>query len=288
MSANDAHRDEMRPYEARLLRVLAYIHDNLDGDLSLDTLADVAAMSRFHWHRVFRAMTSETLADAIRRIRLLRAANALVLEDAPIQAIAERFGYPNPASFSRAFSALHGLSPAVFRERGAAIANTIRAKSGGDDMYPVNVQQLPAANAAGILHVGPYPDMGRAFQQLGGLIVTRGLFPQIRGMIGVYHDAPGSKPDAELRAHAAVIAAEGFPAGLPGLEYFELAGGKYAVLEHKGPPATLAAAYEWLYGTWLPKSREEPRDAPPIEMYLSDPRTTPPADIRTNILLPLI
>ena len=61
-------------YEARMLRVIDYIHDNLDGDLSLDNLADVAAMSRFHWHRVFHAMTGETCAAAVRRVRLNRAA----------------------------------------------------------------------------------------------------------------------------------------------------------------------------------------------------------------------
>lgn len=275
-----------KQYEARLLRVLAYIHDNIDGDLSLDTLADVAAMSRFHWHRVFRAMTGETLADAIRRIRLVRAANALVLEDAPVHEIAERFGFPNPASFSRAFSAAHGCSPAAFRERGMNIANELRISTGADAMYPVQIQDLPPARAAGILHRGAYAELGGAFQKLVALIATRGLYPHIRGMIAVYYDAPGSKPDAEMRAHAAVIAAESFPRDA-GLDYFDLAGGKYAVMEHKGAPATLATAYEWLYGKWLPQSGEEPRDAPPIEMYLSDPRTTALDDMRTNVLLPL-
>lgn len=59
--------------ERRILRVLDYIHDNPTGDLSLDALADVAAMSRFHWHRVFRAVTGETLAQSVRRMRLNRA-----------------------------------------------------------------------------------------------------------------------------------------------------------------------------------------------------------------------
>lgn len=282
-----AAADNQRRYEVRLLRVLAYIHDNIDGDLNLDTLADVAAMSRFHWHRVFRAMTGETLADAIRRIRLLRAANALVLEEAPIQEIAERFGYPNLASFSRAFSGAYGTSPGAFRERGTRIANELLANPGVSNMYPVKVQDLPAARAAGILHHGPYAELSGAFQQLGGLIATRNLFAHIRGMIAVYHDAPGSKPEAEMRSHAAVIAAESFPSNIPDLDYFDLVGGKYAVMEHKGPPATLASAYEWLYGKWLPQSGEEPRDAPPIEMYLSDPRTTAPDETRTNVLLPL-
>ena len=48
------------PYEARLLRVIDDIHANPAGDLSLDALADVAALSRFRFHRVFRAMTGET------------------------------------------------------------------------------------------------------------------------------------------------------------------------------------------------------------------------------------
>lgn len=58
-------------YERRLMRVLDYIHDNPAGDLSLDALADVAALSRFHFHRVFRAMTGQTVAQAVRRLRAL-------------------------------------------------------------------------------------------------------------------------------------------------------------------------------------------------------------------------
>ena len=53
-------------YENRLLRVLDYIHNNPAGDLSLDQLADVAALSRFHFHRVFAAIMGETAANALR------------------------------------------------------------------------------------------------------------------------------------------------------------------------------------------------------------------------------
>ena len=53
----------MNVTENRMIRVLDHIHDNPAGDLSLDALADVAAMSRFHWHRVFRAITGETAAQ---------------------------------------------------------------------------------------------------------------------------------------------------------------------------------------------------------------------------------
>ena len=280
--------DPPRAYEARLLRVLAYIYDNLDGELSLDTLAEIACMSRFHWHRVFRAMTGETLADAIRRIRMAKAANALVHEnDAPVADVAERHGYPNAASFSRTFSAAHGLSPLAFRELGEQVASDLRQNDGASSMYPVIIEDLPPMRAAGVPHVGPYIGVGRSFQTLGGIIAARNLFPHARGMIAVYHDSPGAKPDAELRAHAGVIIADSFPAGIEGLEYFDLVGGRHAIMQHKGPYATLGAAFEWLYGKWLPQSGEEPRDAPPIELYVNDPRETPPDQLRTDIRLPL-
>ena len=274
-------------YEARLLRVLSYIYDHLDGDLSLDAVADVACMSPHHWHRVFRAMTGETLADAIRRVRLLKAANALASEDAPVADIAERFGYPNLASFSRAFSAQHGKPPGAFRDESHERAATLRQATGDHPMYPVVIQNLAASRAAGVSHVGPYQGLGLAFQKLGAVIAARNLFSHVEGMIAVYHDAPGSKPDTDLHAHAAVITATGFPPDIEGLEYFDLVGGKHAIMQHHGPYATLGSAYEWLYGKWLPQSGEEPRNAPPIELYVNDPRTTPPDQLRTDVRLPL-
>ena len=274
-------------YEERLLRVLSYIYDHLDGNLTLDAVADVACMSPHHWHRVFRAMTGETLADAIRRLRLLKAANALVSEDAPVAEIGERFGYPNLSSFSRAFSAQHGKPPGAFRDESHERAATLRQATGDHPMYPVVIQNLAASRAAGVLHVGPYQGLGLAFQKLGAVIAARNLFSHVDGMIAVYHDAPGSKADAELHAHAAVITAAGFPPDIEGLEYLDLVGGTHAIMQHHGPYATLGSAYEWLYGKWLPQSGEEPRNAPPIELYVNDPRTTPPAQLRTDVRLPL-
>jgi AraC family transcriptional regulator len=49
----------------------------------------------------------------------------------------------------------------------------------------------------------------------------------------------------------------------------------------------MKAAYDWLYGEWLPQSGREPADAPAFEEYLNDPRSTPAPELRTNIYLPL-
>lgn len=139
----------------------------------------------------------------------------------------------------------------------------------------------------GVLHTGPYPEIGGAFQKLNGILAARNLYPLIRGMIAVYHDAPGSMPEAQMRSHAAVLIGDEFPTDIEEMEALDLIGGKHAVMAHKGPYATLGAAYEWLYGKWLPQSGEEPRDAPPIEFYLNNPQDTAPDELRTDIRVPL-
>jgi AraC family transcriptional regulator len=60
-------------YEDRLNRVVNYIYDHLDDDLDLAKLADVAAMSPYHWHRVYQAFHGESAADTVKRLRLQRA-----------------------------------------------------------------------------------------------------------------------------------------------------------------------------------------------------------------------
>ncbi|MEP3427408.1 MAG: AraC family transcriptional regulator [Roseibium sp.] len=275
-------------YEERLNRVLSYIYDNLDDDLNLDKLADIACMSRCHWHRVFRAMTGETMSNVVRRLRLHKAANALVEGDAPVRAIAEQVGYENLASFSRAFKLAHGVSPNAFREQGAKINNFLNTCSKGDEMYPVTMKELVSVRAAGVSHIGPYRKIGSAFKTLGSSLMANSLMNCVGELFVIYHDPPDSKPEPELRSHVAVSTLHGFPDQLSGLDYFEVAGGKYVVLEHKGPYSTLKAAYDWLYGHWLPNSGMEPRDEPPLEVYISDPKTTPSTELRTDIKLPLM
>lgn len=274
-------------YEERLNRVLSYIYENLDEDLTLDQLADIACMSRYHWHRIFRAMTGETLSGIVRRMRLNQAANALVQGNDPIRTIAEQVGYQNLSSFSRAFKRAHGFSPDEFRRNGKEISGFLNVRLKAGAMYPVAIREMNDISAAGVLHTGPYRKIGGAFNKLGGLLMANSLMQDVDELFVIYHDPPESRPDEELRSHVAVSILSSFPDELDGLEFFDVRGGRYAVLEHTGPYQGLKSAYEWLYGHWLPDSGLDPRDAPPLEVYINDPRKTPSAELRTDIRLPL-
>ena len=273
-------------YEDRILRVMTYIHDNLDGDLSLDALAEVAAMSRFHWHRIWTAMTGETLAQTTRRIRLYRAAVMLVHEDAAFSAIATRCGYADAASFARAFRDAMGVTPGAYRAAGRAIPPLWISRKESDMTHDVSITTEPARRIAGIAHRGDYQHISRAFETLGATLGARGAGALMQEMVGVYYEDARSVEPKELRAHAGAVVPDSFEITAP-LEEVHLPAGDYAVLRYRGPYASIQSAYDYFLGAWLEQSGRDPAEAPVFERYLNTPKTTPPQDLLTDICLPL-
>lgn len=273
-------------YEKRLIRVLEYIHDNPDGDLSLDALAEVAAMSRFHWHRVFHGMTGETLAQAVRRVRMYRAAGWLIQTEDPIADIAARVGHANVQSFTRVFRESFGMSPGAFRTRGELRPPLLKRREGDHPMFPVDISDHPARSLAVLPHQGAYLEIGGVFEKLSALFTTRNKWGHARGMLGVYYDDPNAVAEADLRSHAGIILDAPIVMDAP-LEALELPAGRYAVMHYKGPYAGLKAAYDYLYGEWLPKSGEEMGDHPPIEIYLNSPQEVASEELLTEVCVPL-
>lgn len=94
-----------------------YIALNIDGDLSLDALSKIACFSKFHFHRVFKSITGETVQHYVKRVKLDRAAALLAdrAEESTLTAIAYRLGFPDAAAFSRIFREYYGIAPSEYR-----------------------------------------------------------------------------------------------------------------------------------------------------------------------------
>lgn len=272
--------------ERRILRVIDHIHANPAGDLSLDALADIAAMSRFHWHRVFRGVTGETAAQCVRRMRLHRAAIALGQGQDALPAIAAAVGYGDVTSFTRAFTESYGMAPGAFRARGELRPSSRLNPMKGPLMYPVEIRDLPDQHLVSVAHTGPYPEINHAFERLFASLATRGLIGQTGHMVGVFLDDPGVTPAANLRSHAGVVVDAGF-AVPDALDRYTLPAGPHAVLTYRGPYAGLPAAYDQLFGLWLPASGRMMADRPSFEVYLNSPMDTPQDQLLTELHLPL-
>ena len=276
-------------YGRRIARAMSHIADRPDRTPTLDELAATAAFSPCHFHRIYRVVAGETPAETLARARLSRAAAELLRSASPVAQIARRAGYGSAAAFTRAFRAAHGVPPAAYRARGGI---GFPVPIGGDppeekpNMFHVTLRDLPAMRLAAVRHTGPYHGIAAAFDRLQAWGAARGLVGPDTRFFGLYHDDPGSVPAERLRADA------GFTVGPEASGEGEVAvldvpASRVAVLRFRGPYAELECAYGWLYGEWLPASGEEPADLPGLEEYVNDPRTTPPPELLTDMMLPL-
>ncbi len=274
-------------YAPRMRRVIEHVYDHLDRPLDLNALADIANLSPHHWHRVYHAMHGETLAQTVKRLRLHRAAGHLAHSAMPITQIAKEASYPSVASFNRAFKSVYGLPPARYRAAGQHSNFSAPHTEDTQPGFDIAVRELPATTLLGVAHRGSFMAIGRAFDLLYARIASARLGrPGVR-MLALYFDDPAVVPEAELRSFAAVAGCA-IPVHDVGLETMQLTGGPHAVLNYIGPYASMRAAYDWLYGSWLPRSGHEPSGGPLVEEYFNNPRDTPPNELRTEIWLPLV
>lgn len=273
-------------YRTRLDRVTAYLHANLETDIGIDALSDVACLSSYHWHRIYTAMSGETVATTLRRLRLQRAADRLANSDAKIAQIATLAQYGSQDAFSRAFREAYGKAPAAYRKSGSHAAFKAAHESADAAGFAVSVEHHNPVRCISVPHTGPYLQIDAAMGQLFGALAQNEMLGPDTQMQAVFFDDPDLVATDDLRAAACAPCAD--DTNLPeGTEELLRPAGTYAKLEYTGPYADMKDAYRWLYGVWLPNSGYEISERPGFEAYLNSPVDTAPAELRTDIFLPV-
>ena len=267
----------------RILRVQLFIERNLYDELSLEQLAEVAHFSPYHFHRIFRAMVGEGVAEYIRRVRLERAAIALKATTDSVTNVAFDAGYGSHEAFSRAFRRQFGMSPYEFRS-----GHTSNVKHKESHMSSqikdreVHIANQPAMRVAFLRHTGPYKESGPTFQKMMGWAFSKGLFNPETKILSICHDDPEVTPPEKIRLDCCVTVNDSFtPEGE--VQEQTIPEGEYVVLTHRGSYNGLADSYCWLYGEWLSTSGREFANRPPFEIYVNNPNDTPEDDLITEI-----
>jgi AraC family transcriptional regulator len=269
-------------YRARILRAQAYLETHLDEAIAPADLAGVACFSLHHFHRIFRGVTGESVAEHQRRLRLERAARRLRDTDRPIFDLALDAGYDSHEAFTRAFRARFEMAPSEFRETPSArVEAFVRAHPDGEAPN-VELRTIASIRVAYLRHVGSWTGVSALFDQLFQWAGSRGLIgPGIR-VLGRCPDDPEITPEDKLRFDAC-IAVDGEFSADETCRTSEIPGGTYAIAHHRGPYRTLTNTYLALIGRWLPGTHYALADEPVVEAYLDDDRTTPEDELRTEV-----
>lgn len=284
----------MNPYTEQLLPLLVHIQTSLEEDLSLDQIATLAAMSPFHFHRLFHQAVGETLKQYTQRLRLERAAHELRIRQASILEIALGAGYQSHETFTRAFKRHFGLRPKDFRQNGRLAPTTLppgeplNKYTTHYQLSQVRLQQLQPIPLAFMRNLGPYVDVDPTlFDQLLNWAKARQLYTGDNLLIGIGHDAPDVTPPDKLRYDACLSLSQPFAAeGQIGCQ--TLPAGHFAIVSYIGPYGPiLEQAYPQIFQQVAQLERYDLIGLPIIEIYRTTHINPDYALNQTDICIPV-
>lgn len=105
--------------ENRVHLLLDYIHAHYSERISLEDLANTAAISKTEVMRCFKSIISKSPMRYLTEYRLRQAAYLLVHTERSVQQIGESCGFEDSSYFAKSFRALYRMTPTEYRRKGS-------------------------------------------------------------------------------------------------------------------------------------------------------------------------
>ena len=274
-------------YVQRINKVVAYINNHLDETLDLKTLANEAALSDFHFHRIFKALKDEAIGGYITRLRLEATARLLRYTALTIEEIAFNIGYETPASLSKAFKKQYGISPTEYRTNKDTYIMKKEIINPDLALKTPKIVTLEPKNLIYVALTGAYGslDYGKAYEQLWAVIKAQKLFTKGIESICISYDDP-KITEGSLQRSDVCLAIHKPATPQDEVSCKTLAGGKYAVFFYQGSYENLSQVYDTAV-RWVIDHQYTLREEPFFEKYLNDARRTPIEKLKTEIYIPI-
>ncbi len=272
-------------YLQRINVVVNYVREHLTDDLSLATLAQVAHFSPFHFHRIFRAVTGETVNDLIVRMRLERA--AALLRSSPHMSVLDAAlacGFASASNFSRTFKKYYGTSARNWdRQRNlndsknrkvfeAFTKYTTDMLSEFDQQFDVQIRELPEQPLAYIRVANAFQSgqIPHAYERLLQWYTACGDNPLERTLYGMAQDDPDITP-IELCCYDWCLPAPHQRISNSEISYRTFPQCQIAFIRCTGDIHLVDRVWQYLFRYWLPRSRYQPDNLPALEIYHRQP-----------------
>ena len=274
-------------YVQRINKVVAYINNHLDETLDLKTLANEAALSDFHFHRIFKALKGEAIGGYITRLRLEATARLLRYTALTIEEIAFNIGYETSASLSKAFKKQYGISPTEYRRNKDTYIMKKEIINPDLALKAPKIVILEPKNLIYVALTGAYGTLnyGKAYEQLWAVIKAQKLFTKGIESICISYDDP-KITEGSLQRSDVCLAIHKPASPQEEVSCKTLAGGKYAVFFYQGSYENLSQVYDTAV-RWVIDHQYTLREEPFFEKYLNDARRTPKEKLKTEIYIPI-
>lgn len=273
--------ETLNRYAQRIDRAIELLTEKLNhGSVpALEDLADAAALSKFHFHRIFRLMTGETVNEAVRRIRLAK--GSATIEQSTITNASAEAAYATSQGYARAMRGFTGMS-ASQAVRQADLQQLFAPR---DASAPLKIEliELQPLQVLAIRNKADFADLDALFSRLFDIA---GGPEAVKGIFGVYLQDPRFA-DGDGCDFEAAIEIASTPDQFGEARLKEIGGGKFLSLHHAGDYDSIPLALDELTFAVMRDPTLEFRDAAPLVHYLDDPEETDPDLLRSDIHLPV-
>ncbi|MGG1920361.1 GyrI-like domain-containing protein [Chryseobacterium cucumeris] len=299
----------MEEYKKRIVRTIQYIDNHIDAELSLEKVSEVSDYSPFHFHRIFKLVTGETLQNYIIRKKIEKSALYLAVhKNMEIKEIYWDLGFSNHSVFCKTFKKYYGLAPTEFRrsapEKFHRILQT-QSKNGQVDTVfsqyicnienllnwtkmnlKIEVKEMPEMNLASVMSLG-MGNVEPSFNVLIDWAKKKNLFPrQHLKMISVYHDSCKITPPDKVRIHACMLLDEKLQQQEGEVFSETLEGGKYIVGSGEVTLDDFEQCWVSLF-LWMNENNYTMRRTFPYEIYHSNFKEHPEGKMIVDFCIPV-
>jgi AraC family transcriptional regulator len=295
-------------YIKRVNRILTFIDENIDSELSLEKVAAIGHYSPFHLHRIFKEITNETLNAYITRKRIEKTAAMLMhRRELTIADIYLQNGFSSNSSFTRAFKKFYGVSPTQFRalspdqfskisqtdskngQTKGLLANYIctmnELKNWINSNATIEIKELPKLDLAYITQIGVtgLPD---AFGRLIKWATPLGLMQsEDLKLARIYHDSFKITTPEKVRMSVCILLKE--PISVDGeVGLTTIPSGKFIVGRFEIEPLDFEKAWRGLFA-WMNDNGYKKADQNPFEIYHNDFNTHPEKKFIVDLYIPI-
>lgn len=302
------NQDCKEEYIHRIHNVQDYIEHNMEKNITIEELAEVAGFSKYHFSRIFSSVLQESLAHYVNRIRMEKALFLLAHRpDLNMTDIAYEMGFTDSAIFSRAFRNYYGMTPSGYRreysknckepvfisEYNKEAAEKKWVENPFWKSSQITIEELEERQAVYVRHTGTYETLAKRYAWLMQKLFIGAKRQKLlkegeNQILAIYHDNPEFGEKEQFRTSLCLTV----PGYLKAKEdkllgVMRLEGGKYAVGHFEIQPEQFSDAWDYMYREWLMTSGYVPRNSYPFEVYRNNPHEDKNHMIKVDIYVPI-
>lgn len=277
-------------YKERLQQVVSYIRNQYNQKNSIENLEANANFSYRNLQRIFKAHYNETIGAFVTRIKIENSAKLLLFTNDKIKSIADKVGYADVQTYTKAFKKHFGITPAAYKNKKESLFKpTIKAPE-FMPFFEEKITVLPAQKVVYKTFKGDYYSntLDEVWEALINEISPLAININTATTFGIIWDEPLISENITYNYDACVVIEDEMLIANKKFTVKTIPSQKYAVFTHIGSYSSIQKTYDKIFNNWLFTTNKELSEAPFLEFYIkNEAHTNNPNEYETAIYVPL-